>query len=242
MRTCAFRKLNHHANYRGLSQAAQYVPLRSRQPARLRTPPRTPARRRARKRLTAGCCTHRPRSPLRFARATADLAFHRVYQALYSFATTDLSSVLFRLFERPALHRSPSLPRPARSAQTALYRIHYALGAPGRPAAGLHGRGSLGRDAPARRRAGPASTSPNSPTRPSCCRSERDDDALLLELGGPAPVRNEVLKTLERGPHRRLIGARSKPSSFWKRPASGSTCCAVMKPSCQPCSSSPRSS
>ena len=56
----------------------------------------------------------------------ADFAFHRVYQALYSFCITDLSSVYFDVL-KDRLYTAARTSRSRRSAQTALYRIHYAL-------------------------------------------------------------------------------------------------------------------
>jgi isoleucyl-tRNA synthetase len=96
----------------------------------------------------------------------ADLAFHRVYQALYSFATTDLSSVYFDVL-KDRLYTAPRRSRARRSAQTALYRIHYALVRlaarcwPSRP----RKSGPPPACPPARR---PASTWLNSPPRPNC--------------------------------------------------------------------------
>jgi len=55
-----------------------------------------------------------------------ELAFHRVYQALYNFAITDLSAIYFDILKDRLYTRAPdSLAR--RSAQTALWRITYAL-------------------------------------------------------------------------------------------------------------------
>jgi isoleucyl-tRNA synthetase len=53
-------------------------------------------------------------------------AFHRVYQALYTFAGTDLSSVYFDILKDRLYSSAPSWPA-RRAAQTTLYRIHYAL-------------------------------------------------------------------------------------------------------------------
>ncbi len=55
-----------------------------------------------------------------------ELAFHRVYQALYNFATTDLSAVYFDVL-KDRLYTSATRSRARRSAQTALYRLNYAL-------------------------------------------------------------------------------------------------------------------
>ncbi len=55
-----------------------------------------------------------------------EFAFHRVYQALYNFATTDLSSIYFDVL-KDRLYTAASGSRARRSAQTALYRIHVML-------------------------------------------------------------------------------------------------------------------
>ncbi|MFN3323446.1 MAG: isoleucine--tRNA ligase [Bryobacteraceae bacterium] len=55
-----------------------------------------------------------------------EMAFHRVYQALYSFATTDLSAIYFDIL-KDRLYTSAPKSRERRSAQTALYRLNYAL-------------------------------------------------------------------------------------------------------------------
>ena len=55
-----------------------------------------------------------------------ELAFHRVYQALYAFATTDLSAVYFDVL-KDRLYTSATRSHARRSAQTALYRLTYAL-------------------------------------------------------------------------------------------------------------------
>lgn len=55
-----------------------------------------------------------------------ELAFHRVYQALYNFATTDLSAIYFDIIKDRLYTAGPaSVER--RSAQTAIYRLTYAL-------------------------------------------------------------------------------------------------------------------
>ena len=50
--------------------------------------------------------------------------FHKVYRAVYDFATTDLSAVYFEIL-KDRLYTGSS--RPRRSGQTALYKVHYAL-------------------------------------------------------------------------------------------------------------------
>jgi isoleucyl-tRNA synthetase len=55
-----------------------------------------------------------------------EYGFHRVYQAIYNFATLDLSSVYFDVLKDRLYTFAPNS-RGRRSAQTALYRVHYAL-------------------------------------------------------------------------------------------------------------------
>jgi isoleucyl-tRNA synthetase len=55
-----------------------------------------------------------------------ELAYHKVYQAVYSFATTELSSVYFDVV-RDRLYTTGAKSVARRSAQTALHRITYAL-------------------------------------------------------------------------------------------------------------------
>ncbi|MEQ1883895.1 MAG: isoleucine--tRNA ligase [Bryobacteraceae bacterium] len=53
-------------------------------------------------------------------------AFHKVYRAIYDFATTDLSSLYFDVL-KDRLYTSATNSRSRRSGQTALYKLHYAL-------------------------------------------------------------------------------------------------------------------
>jgi isoleucyl-tRNA synthetase len=55
-----------------------------------------------------------------------ELAFHKVYRAVYDFATTDLSAVYFDVL-KDRLYTSATRSQARRSGQTAVYRIHYAL-------------------------------------------------------------------------------------------------------------------
>jgi isoleucyl-tRNA synthetase len=55
-----------------------------------------------------------------------ELAFHRVYRAIYDFATIDLSSLYFDVL-KDRLYTTPPRSHGRRSAQTALYRINDAL-------------------------------------------------------------------------------------------------------------------
>ncbi|MBZ5606092.1 MAG: isoleucine--tRNA ligase [Acidobacteriia bacterium] len=58
--------------------------------------------------------------------AYKELAFHKVYRAVYDFATTDLSAVYFDIL-KDRLYTSATKSHARRSGQTALYKIHYAL-------------------------------------------------------------------------------------------------------------------
>ena len=53
-------------------------------------------------------------------------AFHKVYRAIYDFATTDLSAVYFDVL-KDRLYTSATKSQARRSGQTALYKVHYAL-------------------------------------------------------------------------------------------------------------------
>jgi isoleucyl-tRNA synthetase len=55
-----------------------------------------------------------------------ELAFHRVYRAVYDFATVDLSSIYFDVL-KDRLYTSATRSHARRSAQTALYRLGHAL-------------------------------------------------------------------------------------------------------------------
>src|SRR5205823_4765624 len=55
-----------------------------------------------------------------------EYAFHKVYRAIYDFATTDLSAVYFDVL-KDRLYTAATKSAARRSGQTALYRVHYAL-------------------------------------------------------------------------------------------------------------------
>jgi isoleucyl-tRNA synthetase len=64
---------------------------------------------------------------VRRARAAyGEMAFHKVYRAIYDFATTDLSAVYFDVL-KDRLYTAATKSAARRSGQTALYRVHYAL-------------------------------------------------------------------------------------------------------------------
>ncbi|MES1258653.1 MAG: isoleucine--tRNA ligase, partial [Acidobacteriota bacterium] len=56
----------------------------------------------------------------------SEYAFHKVYRAVYDFATVDLSSIYFDVL-KDRLYTSATKSRARRSAQTALYRLSHAL-------------------------------------------------------------------------------------------------------------------
>ena len=55
-----------------------------------------------------------------------EMAFHKVYRAVYDFATVDLSAIYFDIL-KDRLYTAATRSRARRSGQTALYRIHLAL-------------------------------------------------------------------------------------------------------------------
>jgi len=55
-----------------------------------------------------------------------ELAFHRVYHAVYEFATTDLSALYFDVL-KDRLYTAAPASHSRRSAQTAVYKVNYAL-------------------------------------------------------------------------------------------------------------------
>jgi isoleucyl-tRNA synthetase len=60
------------------------------------------------------------------APGTTKFAFHKVYRAVYDFATVDLSAVYFDVL-KDRLYTAATKSRARRSAQTALYRLAHAL-------------------------------------------------------------------------------------------------------------------
>ena len=78
-----------------------------------------------------------------------EFAFHKVYRAVYDFATVDLSSVYFDVL-KDRLYTSATKSQARRSAQTALYRLARCAGAPARADPELHRRRSLDAHGPGR--------------------------------------------------------------------------------------------
>ena len=74
---------------------------------------------------SGSCCA--PKTLVARCRAWYDeFAFHKVYRALYDFATVDLSSLYFDVL-KDRLYTAAAKSHARRSAQTALYRLEYAL-------------------------------------------------------------------------------------------------------------------
>ena len=71
-----------------------------------------------------------------------EFAFHKVYHAVYDFATVDLSSIYFDVL-KDRLYTAAAKSQARRSAQTALYRLAYALVRLLAPHPELHHRRSL---------------------------------------------------------------------------------------------------
>ena len=68
-----------------------------------------------------------PKKSFRACRIWYDeFAFHKVYRAVYDFATIDLSSIYFDVL-KDRLYTSAPKSHARRSAQTALYRLAFAL-------------------------------------------------------------------------------------------------------------------
>ena len=160
-----FSETDHHPPHGGLPQAAQHLPLRPRQPARFR-PGADALPAAGCSKIDRGCCIRAEALAAQCRAWYDELAFHHVYQALYNFATTDLSSVYFDVL-KDRLYTSPApLARPPQRADGAVSHPLRA-GAAGRSAAGLHGRGGVGRACACPRARPPASTSPSCPDRAS---------------------------------------------------------------------------
>ena len=141
-----------------------------------------------------------------------EFAFHKVYRAVYDFATTDLSAVWVDIVERPPLHRRRRS-HSRRSAQTAIYRIAYALVRLLAPLLVFHHRRSLGLSVQTGRQSrqrppGAASRARRTDPRHhrSRARAPGNWDTLML-------VRDQVLKALEARSSRKSASAnRSKRS------------------------------
>ena len=135
-----------------------------------------------------------------------ELAFHRVYQAIYNFATTDLSAVYFDVLKDRLYTAAPGS-RARRSAQTALYRVNYALTRLAAPILAFTAEEAWGH---MRRPAG-APESVHLALLPSAADLSGDLAADHARLSANwdrlMEVRPQVLKSLEAARNEKLIGA-----------------------------------
>ena len=111
---------------RGLSQAAQHVPLRARQhlPISIRRRDAVPGDEMLE--IDQWILIRAEDLVARCRVWYDEFAFHKVYRAIYDFATVDLSSIYFDVL-KDRLYTSAARSHARRSAQTALYRLAYAL-------------------------------------------------------------------------------------------------------------------
>ncbi len=170
------------------------------------TPPPTPCPPPNSKRSTSGCCSAPRRWPNGAAPGTTSWLSTRSTTLCTASPPSDLSSVYFDVL-KDRLYTFPRRSRARRSAQTALYRIHYALV---RLAAPLLAFTAEEVWAATRLPTGaPASVHIAELPEPGELTAglEDDDAALLQNWEGLLLVRNEVLKTLEEARAARLIGA-----------------------------------
>ncbi len=135
-----------------------------------------------------------------------ELAFHRVYQAIYNFTTTDLSSVYFDIL-KDRLYTTGAASKARRSAQTALYRVNHALVRLVAPLLAFTAEEVWSH---MRRVEG----SPDSVHLALCPLPEEltaglagDGEALLANWARLLEMRDQVLKSLETARNEKLIGA-----------------------------------
>ncbi len=131
-----------------------------------------------------------------------ELAFHKVYHALYDFATVDLSSLYFDVL-KDRLYTGATQSHARRSAQTALYRLEHALGAPGGAHPRFYRRRSLDPYGTAGQRASGAVSGSRAVERGPVGRHRKragNWDRLI-------EVREDVLKSLEEARQAKFIGA-----------------------------------
>ena len=136
----------------------------------------------------------------------AEYGFHRVYQALYNFATTELSSVYFDVL-KDRLYTAATDSKERRSAQTALYRVHLAFT---RLAAPLLAFTADEAWSATRLPAGapPSVHLAEFPSPAELTAGLTEDGAALCQTWDRLlAVRNDALKTLEEARSAKLIGA-----------------------------------
>ena len=109
-----------------LPQDAQHVPLRAGQPVGFRPAPPTRCPADELHEIDQWILLRAEDLVARCRAWYEEFAFHRVYQALYDFATRDLSAIYFDVL-KDRLYTSAPKSQARRSAQTALYRLADAL-------------------------------------------------------------------------------------------------------------------
>ena len=112
---------------RGLSQAAQHVPLRARQPRRTSTRRRDAVAGGELQEIDQWILLRAEELVARCRAWYDEFAFHKVYQRGLRFRHRRPERGLLRRAEGPAVHVSAAKSQARRSAQTALYRLAYAL-------------------------------------------------------------------------------------------------------------------
>jgi isoleucyl-tRNA synthetase len=135
-----------------------------------------------------------------------ELAFHRVYQAVYNFATTDLSAVYFDVL-KDRLYTCAPKSKARRSAQTALYRVVHALLRLVAPILSFTAEEAWGH---LRKSAGDAASVhlAYKPEAGELTAGLADDHAVLsANWDRLMEVRDVVLKSLEAARNEKLIGA-----------------------------------
>jgi isoleucyl-tRNA synthetase len=148
---------------------------------------------------------HRAAALVERCRAWYDsFAYHRVYQAIYNFATVDLSSVYFDVL-KDRLYTSATNSRARRSAQTALYLVNHALTRLAAPILAFttdevwgHMRKAQGE---------PTSVHLALLPKPEELNGGLSDDGLTAAWDRLLQVRAAVLKELEEARNAKLIGA-----------------------------------
>jgi isoleucyl-tRNA synthetase len=132
--------------------------------------------------------------------AYSELAFHKVYRAIYDFATTDLSAVYFDVL-KDRLYTSATKSHARRSGQTALYKIHFALTRLVAPLLSFTAEEVWGYTAGAKDSVHMALFPEASELGPVL------DAAKLERWNGLMQIREDVLKALEEARQSKLIGA-----------------------------------
>ena len=140
-----------------------------------------------------------------------EYAFHKVYRAVYDFATVQSELRVFRHLEGPSVHGCAEIARARRSAQTAIHPHQLCVGATAGALARLHYRRSLVVHEEAGRRARRAYISRCSPNRENSVRAI--PTTARVTAAGMAPlmeVRKEVLKAWSRPANEKEIGRRTR--------------------------------